>query len=57
MLKISTSISKSTDFKMHTKTGFDQENRAPDKAKDTQSAGLPDHMKINNQRTFHSNSI
>jgi len=25
-----------------TKTGFDQENNAPDKAKETQSAGVPD---------------
>lgn len=26
---------------MHTTTGLDQENNVPDKAKDTQSAGVP----------------
>jgi len=29
------------DF-VHTKTGFDQQNNAPDKAKETQSAGVPE---------------
>ena len=38
---------------MHTKTGFDQENNAPDNAKDTQSAGVPDHIKSS---TFHLNT-
>ena len=38
---------------MHTKTGFDQENNAPDNAKDTQSAGVPDHIKSS---AFHLNT-
>lgn len=38
---------------MHTKTGFVQENNAPDNAKDTQSAGVPDHIKSS---TFHFNT-
>lgn len=33
---------------MYTKAGLDQENNAPDRAKETQSAGVPDDTLIKN---------